>query len=324
MQKRYDVITIGETMIRLSPPHRQRLEQAESLTITVGGAEFNVAVCLSRLGLRAAWVSRLVANPWGRRIANTLRAQGVDIDHIIWTSTGRVGTYFVEFGQAPRSTNVIYDRQGSAMSEMSVSDLDPAILDDTRLVHLTGITPALGEGCRRLVEQVWAWAGERGTLRSFDINYRAKLWSKADARRVLEPLCADLDILFISQHDASRLFECQGQAEETLEWMLARFRVGVTVLTMGEEGAMALDRDGCFHRAQSRQVPEVDALGSGDALSAGFLYGYLTDGDLGAALQLGAAAAALKRTIHGDLALVTLEEVRRIVEQGGSQTEVNR
>jgi 2-dehydro-3-deoxygluconokinase len=308
MQKRYDVLTVGETMIRLSPPRWQRLEQADTFEVAVGGAESNVAVCLSRFGLRAAWVSRLVDNPLGHRIIQTLRAQGVDVSHVIWTPAGRVGTYFVEFGQPPRSTNIIYDRRGSVMSEMTLSDLDLTLLNDTRLVHLTGITPALSPACRDLVEGILKMAAERGVLRSFDVNYRARLWSADEARQALEPLCAGVDVLFVTRQDAYRLFNCAAGAEETLRWLQAKFNVGVAVLTMGEEGAMALHRDGSFYRARTEPVPEIDPLGSGDAFAAGFLYGYLTDGDLEAALQIGVSAAALKRTIPGDLALITLEE----------------
>ena len=311
MQTRYDVLTVGETMIRLSPPRWQRLEQADSFEVAVGGAESNVAVCLSRFGLRVAWVSRLVDNPLGHRIIQTLRAQGVDVSRVIWTPMGRVGTYFVEFGQPPRSTNVIYDRRDSAMSEMTLSDLDPTLLNETRLVHLTGITPALSPACRDLAEGMLKMAAERGVLRSFDVNYRTRLWSADEARTTLEPLCAGLDVLFITQQDTLRLFKRPDAAEATLHWLQDRFHVGVAVMTMGEEGAMALNRDGHFYRARAEAAPEIDPLGSGDAFSAGFLYGYLADGDLEAALRLGASAAALKRTIPGDLALITLEEVLR-------------
>ncbi len=312
MQKRYDVLTVGETMIRFSPPGWQRLEQADRFEVAVGGAESNVAVCLSRLGLHAAWVSRLVDNPLGRRIIQSLRAQGVDVSHVVWWPTGRVGIYFVEFGQPPRPTDVMYDRQGSAMSEMTLSDLDPTLLDETRLVHLTGITPALSPRCRGLVEGTLKMAGERGVLRSFDVNYRAKLWPAAEARATLETLCVSLDLLFIAQQDALRLFNLRDTPEATLGWLQDRFHVGVAVMTMGEGGAIALDRDGRFYRAKTGPTPEIDRLGSGDAFSAGFLYGYLTShgGDHEAALRIGAAAAALKRTIPGDLALITLDEVQ--------------
>lgn len=319
MQKRYDVLTLGETMIRLAPPRWQRLEQADVLEVAVGGAESNVAVALSRLGLQTAWVSRLTDNPLGHRIAQALRAHGVDVSHVIWTPTGRVGMYFVEFGQPPRATNVLYDRRGSAMSEMTLGDFNPRLLDEARLLHVSGITPALSPACRALAEGVLRMAAERGVLRSFDVNYRAKLWSADEARAALELMCAGVDVLFVTQQDAQRLFERQGDAPETLRWLQARFTAGVAVMTMGKEGAIALDRDGCFYKGQVEPTPEVDPLGSGDAFAAGFLFGYLTDGNVASALQLGASAAALKRTIPGDLALISLEDLRQVADKNEGQ-----
>src|SRR5215510_762896 len=103
-----DVVTFGEAMIRLSPPNFARLEQAQSLDVKVGGAELNTAVGLARLGHSAAWVSRLTINPLGRLIANRAREAGVSTEHVVWTDEDRVGVYFLEFGAAPRASNVVY------------------------------------------------------------------------------------------------------------------------------------------------------------------------------------------------------------------------
>src|SRR5262249_50583102 len=114
----YDVITFGEAMIRLSPPNFQRLEQARSLEVQVGGAELNTAVALARLGRSTAWVSRLTNNPLGRLIANRAREAGVNTELTVWTESDRVGVYFLEFGAAPRASNVLYDRKNSAIAGM--------------------------------------------------------------------------------------------------------------------------------------------------------------------------------------------------------------
>src|SRR5256714_13662699 len=112
----YDVITLGEAMVRLSPPNFRRLEQARSLDVQVGGAELNTAVGLARLGRSTAWVSRLTDNPLGRLIANQARAAGVSTEHVVWTKEDRVGLYFLEFGAAPRASGVIYDRKNAAIA----------------------------------------------------------------------------------------------------------------------------------------------------------------------------------------------------------------
>src|SRR5713101_8238215 len=114
----YEVITFGEAMVRLSPPNFQRLEQARSLDVQVGGAELNTAVGAARLGRSAAWVSRLTDNPLGRLIANRAREAGVSTDHVLWTDEDRVGLYFLEFGAAPRASSVLYDRRGAAIAKV--------------------------------------------------------------------------------------------------------------------------------------------------------------------------------------------------------------
>lgn len=321
MSKRFDVLTIGETMLRLSPPRGQRLEQAGCLEVAVGGAESNVAVALARLGLRVAWTSRLVDNALGRRIVQTLRAHGVDVSHVVWAPTGRIGLYFVDFGSPPRLTEVIYDRQGSAMSAMTLSDISQALLDDTRLVHLTGITPALSPQCRDLVAEVLRMAADRNVLRSFDINYRTKLWTESEARVVMEDLCAGLDVLFLTEQDMLRLFGDDRVGEAALHWLQDRFLVKTAVLTLGQDGAMALDRAGRTYRVQGFRSRDIDPLGSGDAFASGFLYVYLTGGadDVERALRFGASAAAMKRTIAGDMALISLEEIQQVLSDSGEQ-----
>src|SRR6516162_5784148 len=120
----YDVITFGEAMVRLSPPNFERLEQARSLNLRVGGAELNTAAGLARLGRSAGWVSRLTRNPLGRLIANHAREAGVSTEHVLWTDEDRVGLYFLEFGAAPRASGVMYDRKGSAIAAVRPGLID--------------------------------------------------------------------------------------------------------------------------------------------------------------------------------------------------------
>ncbi len=321
-QADYDVVTLGETMIRLSPPRWQRLEQAEVLEVVVGGAESNVAVCLGRLGPRVAWVSCLPTNPLGRYIVQTLSAHGMDVSHVRWVEEGRVGVYFVEYGYGWRATNVYHDRANSAMSRMRVEDFDESLLGRTRLVHLTGITPALSPTAGSWSGTSWQ-AGQRGVLRSFDVNYRVRLWPPDEASQVLGGFCDQADILFVSASDAIRVFGCRaGDQEAMLRWLRDRFGSKVTVLTLGEEGAMAMASDGRLARAEPRPTPALDPLGSGDAFCAAFLFAHLRGLPLQTALQYGVVAASLKRTIPGDLTFITPDDlVRGLPSEGAS---VNR
>lgn len=310
---KYDVVTLGETMIRLSPPGNQRIEQAVSLELKIGGAESNVAVDLARLGLRTAWVSRLVDNPLGRRIASEIRAHGVDTSHIIWTQDGRVGTYFIEFGTTPRPIRVWYDRADSAIALLSPQEIDWQILTETRLIHLTGITVALSENCAQVVNMLIDRAREAGVTVSFDVNYRSKLWPPELAAEALKPICAKSDILFVGSRDAERLFGCQGVPEQVAAGLRGMFGARIIALTMVEGGSICIDENGVYGEGPYPAVVEVDRVGAGDAFASGFLFGYLEGKDPAQCLRYARALSAIKYSIPGDLAMTTREELESLV-----------
>jgi len=316
---KYDVVTLGETMIRLSPPGNQRIEQAASLELKIGGAESNVAIDLARLGFRTAWVSRLVDNPLGRRIAAEIRAHGVDTSHVIWTPAGRVGTYFIEFGVSPRPIRVWYDRAGSAISLLSPKEVDWGILSMTRMIHLTGITVALSDNCERVVNLLVDRALDAGVTVSFDVNYRGKLWSPESAAAALRPICAKTDILFVGSRDAEKLFGCRGTPEEMASQLQEMFRPGMVVLTT-VEGVSVCTHESAVHRADPYPaVVEVDRVGAGDAFASGFLLGYLEGKDPALCLSYARALGAIKYSIPGDLAITTREELESLVSRSGSE-----
>src|SRR3984893_3444145 len=182
----YDVLTFGEAMIRLAPPNFRRLEQARSLDLQVGGAQLNTAVGLARLGRKAAWVSRLTNNPLGRLIANHAREAGVSSEHVIWTEEDRVGVYFLEFGAAPRASSVLYDRKGAAIAGIRPGMVPWArVFAGAKWFHVTGITPALSASAAETTREALARARQLGLRTSIDLNYRAQLWSQAEAGRVM-------------------------------------------------------------------------------------------------------------------------------------------
>ncbi len=321
---RYDVLTFGENMIRLSTRDFERLEQAQTLDFKHGGAEANVAVALARVGLRSAWLSRLSDNALGHKIAGELATHGVDTSHVVWTRDGRIGVFFLEMGSAPRASSVLYDRKQSSMSEMSVADFPWDVLAHTRWLHLTGITAALSDSCRELVEVALRRAHEQGVQVSFDVNYRMRLWSPAVAREVLEPLCREADMLIVKQADAQVVFGiAHAQPAEMLRTLADQFARRVVVLTLGAQGALVLDKtDGVVVHAPAYPVPFiVDRVGAGDAFAAGFIAGYMEAG-VTRGLQMGNAIAALKLTIRGDYALVTHAEVGALIS--GSSSNIQR
>ena len=191
-----DLVTFGEAMIRLSPPTFQRLEQTSSLDVQIGGAEYNVACAGSRLGLKTAWVSRPPAKCVVRQIANKAREHGVDTSHIVWAKEGRVGLYFLEQGASPRASSVLYDRAPSAIAEVKPGEIDwKKILTGARAFHTTGITPALSANAAQVTRESLEAAKAAGCHLSYDLNFRKKLWSAEQARKVQEPFMALVDLL---------------------------------------------------------------------------------------------------------------------------------
>ncbi|MDP7132803.1 MAG: sugar kinase [Planctomycetota bacterium] len=312
---KYHVVTFGETMLRLSPKNNRTLEQADDFEVLCAGSESNVAVALSRLGLRSCWFSRLVNNPIGRRIANMIRAHGVDVSQVRWTDEGRNGVAFMELGVPPRSTEVVYDRAGSAASRLDCESVDWDVLKEAKHLHVTGITVALGPSCAECVAIAIAKAREEGLTISFDVNYRQKLWPPRRAAEVLEPLMKQTDVLFMTSEDAERLFEISGNAEKAIEAASQRFGAKWTVLTLGGDGAIA-GAEGNTQKVPGNSVHEIDRIGAGDAFVGGFLYGYFKD-DLDMALRYGLAMSALKMTTPGDLSFATLSQVRALAAGDG-------
>jgi 2-dehydro-3-deoxygluconokinase len=322
----YDVITLGETMYRLTPPDFQRVAQATQFNIEIGGSESNTAVGLAQLGMKVAWLSRLTDNALGRRITQTLQGYAVDTSHVVWTDADRVGLYFMEEGQPPRPTQVTYDRAGSAISRMTVADLPQSLFTagQARLLHLTGITAALSNSAHQVVYQAMLWAKAAGWKISFDINYRAKLWSPEAAAQGCEALAQLADVILLPLRDAQTLYHAPADPTLALAHLRERWPNAQLILTLGAEGAMALDHDGRRSEQAAYPATPVGRIGGGDAFTAGFLYGLLTHNDLQTALQWGVAAAAIKYTLPGDLPLIRQADVIGLFSQGNTGASVQR
>jgi len=305
------VVSLGEAMIRFSPPGRMRLEEATSLEVRAAGAEANFAAACARLGMQAAWITRLTDNPLGRLIERSVARYGVDTSHIMWTEQHRVGTYYIEFGSPPRPTRILYDRAGSAMSQLRVEEMDWAPIRSSLCFHITGITPALSNSCREVTLRAMEEARAGGGLVSFDLNYRSRLWTPEQARPVIDECFARADLIFCSPEEVSLIFGQNGSVEVVLDWLGRGSSHRVVVLKLGAQGAAAWEK-GTMYRVGAYPTETVDPIGTGDAFVAGFVYGYL-NGNVERGLRYGAAIAALKRTIPGDVALVTLQEVEELL-----------
>ncbi len=314
-EPRLDVIGVGEVMLRYSVPVGERLEEARALDVYPGGAEGNTAFALAQLGRRAGWVGALPRNPLGRLVARQLRTAGVDLDGVVWSEAGRVGTYYVEFAAPPRAIQVVYDRADSCAAQLTPDALDWDYLLSARIVHVSGITAAVSPSGLAVVRELLTRARAAGVAVSFDINYRARLWGEAEARAALRPLVAGVEILFCNQGDAKRIFDATGTPEAIVTRLAEMTGARQVVTTFGADGVVGWQA-GAFASAAALPVQMVDRLGAGDALAAGVLHGWL-DGDFRRGLRYGVVLAALALSQMGDMVVTTPQEVEALLLNAG-------
>jgi 2-dehydro-3-deoxygluconokinase len=312
----FDVTTLGEMLVRFSVPSGKRLENASQLDVHPAGAEANVATLLARLERQTCWVGALPDNPLGRLAVHALRTAGVDTRGVIQKATGRMGTYYVEFGEPPRGIQVTYDRTHSCATQLQANEINWDLFLDTRLLHLTGITATLSPSCLEILTQAIQRAKECNVAVSFDINYRQKLWSESDAAQTLLPLIQGVEILFCGQADAKRLFRCTGSMQEVAQGVLELSKAKHVVVSFSDQGALLWDGTEWKHEP-ARPTRIVDRLGAGDALAAGVIHGWL-DGDLPAGLRYGVTLAALALSQAGDMVITNKSELLAL--SSGSST----
>lgn len=315
------VVTFGESMLRYTPPGNKRLELSEQLNVTVGGAEMNTAATLACLNTPATWISQLPDTPLGRSIARQAHAAGVDVSEVSWVpeSFGRTGIYYLEEATDPRPSAVYYDRADSAFARMTPGTFDwPAILEGASAFHVSGITPAVSAGARAETMTAIRAANAHGVPVSFDLNFRSKLWTEAEARACFLEIAPLVTILFASRGNIRTFFGISGEYEEVMRTTRERLGVSVVVLSRKKSkasrsvkvGCQAMGPDGETVTGEWRSVEVVDRLGGGDAFAGGFLAGYVRDhDDLARAVALGGAAQALKHTMPGDLLTATAAEI---------------
>ncbi|MFW9810306.1 MAG: PfkB family carbohydrate kinase, partial [Candidatus Thorarchaeota archaeon] len=273
--------------------------------------------------LNSAYVTKLGDNSIGHFIRNKAREHGVDTSHILWDPDSRCGVYFVEFGAAPRTNRVIYDRKESAISKLKPGEVDWAkILKQTKLFHTSGITPALSKSCAEATSEALKIAQEQGAKVSYDVNYRGKLWTPKEAQKFTEPASENIDILITTEEDTKVAYGIEGKDYEDVAAKLTdKFGFEVVVITVRETPSVLQNKwsvfayaDGKVYRSPVYDVEVIDRLGGGDSCSAGFIYGYLKLKDLQKAVDFGSAFSALKHSVPGDLAFVYKSEVEKLIQ----------
>lgn len=314
---RFDMVSLGEAMLRLSVPIGKRLDDTRTLDLEVAGAECNACYALARLDRHVGWVSRVPDQALGHNVIRALRADGVDVSAVRRVPNERIGTYFIEYASQPRSIQVIYDRADSAAARMTVDDVDWDYMLDTRILHLTGITAAVSESCYEIVAEAVKRARAANVMLSFDVNHRAKLWDAATAGRKLRPLIQEADILFCKSNDARLLFGCSGAPREIMQGLQALTRAQAIYCTFGADGASLLQGDEFFSQP-AVPVQIVDRIGSGDAFAAGVLDAILDDATATGfreGLRRGVALAAIALSQFGDRVLTSRAELNTVLAQ---------
>jgi 2-dehydro-3-deoxygluconokinase len=334
-------------MIRLSPPGHQRIELTPYFEAWVGGGEYNVAYALSRFGLRTGWVSRLVDNPLGWFIRNHARASGMDLSEVKWVPydgvgrADRIGLNFTEVGIGVRASVTLYDRGHSAASHMKPGEVDWQRIFNERGVrwfHLGGIFTALSENCAEVAKAAMQAAHEAGTIVSYDLNYRSKLWTSEKAIEVTKGLVPFISVLIGNQQDFQKVlaYQVEGTDESLKRLPVEGYKkmvkkvveahphlqvVGTTlrevISGLSNNWSAILYYEGKFFESNRYEKLEIeDRVGGGDGFCSGMIYGFLNDKSPEECVNLGAAHGALLQSTRGDTSMVTLEEVLHVMKGG--------
>lgn len=314
------VVTFGEIMLRLSAPGHDRFAQATELEVHFGGAEANVAVAIAQLGGAADFVTKLPQNELGQRCVAELRRYGVGTASVVWGGD-RIGVYFIEHGASQRASLVIYDRAGSAFAEACRSDFAwETALTDARWFHWSGITPAISPAAAEIVADALTCAKRLGLTVSFDMNFRAKLWSSNQARTALLPLMNGVDLCVCGLDEARNIFGIVAPDEQGAAQALREefgFRVIAMPRRFSESASQTswsaiLFTDGKTYFSRRHEIHIVDRVGAGDSLTGALIFSLLRGDAPQEAIEFAVAASALKHTVRGDYNLVSLAEVEAL------------
>lgn len=335
MKKEFDLLSLGEIMLRLSPPSNERMTRGDTFSKQAGGAELNSATGAAMLGLRCGIISKLPANDLGMYIKNRVRLCGVSDDYLVYDESkdARLGVYYYESGAYPRKPRIVYDRKNTSINKLSVNDFDERIYSSTRCFHTSGITLALSPELRATAIEMIRRFKEHGTIISFDVNFRGNLWSGPEARECIESILPYVDIFFCSEETARLTFLKEGDAKDIMKSFTKDFPVSIVASTQrivhspkrhtfGSIIYSAKD-DTYYEEAPYADIEVVDRIGSGDAYISGVLYGLLShEGEYQRALEYGNAVSSLKNTIPGDLLSTDLKEIDGIIREHKSTGRV--
>lgn len=327
----------GEIMLRLASPGFERLLQSPTFSATFGGAESNVLVSLSCLGLRTRFLTALPKNDIARAAQRELKGFGIDTDHIVFVPDSRMGIYFIERGANQRPSGVVYDRIPSAISDIKPDAVNwEAALDGCGWFHLTGITPALSEKAADAAKKAVLTARKKNIFVSIDLNYRSKLWKWGKAApEVMGDLVTFADVIVANEEDCHKSLGIgidtdfksgaidESRYERLIGDVLTRYpNIKIIAITLRESvsashnrwSAIASDGKKVLLSKKYDITHIVDRVGSGDSFAAGLIYGLSNLLDLKRTLNFAVSASCLAHSIEGDWNRSTLDEIMALSE----------
>ena len=289
------VLCIGETMVQVTPRHGGRISAMTDFRLVAGGAESNVAAMLSKLGIDAAWLGAIGGDPFGDIVLDALRADGVNTDFVRVQPAEKTAVYFKDVTE--HSTQVFYYRESSAMSRSGPELLSEVGGQTWDVVHMSGITPALSESCKKLTLEALTGTAIASSLKSFDINYRPSLWPASNAPDVLREIANRCDVVFVGLDEAAALW-----AVDSVHDVRAILPEPTYVVVKdSEHAATELNvKETCAEPAIAVDI--VEKVGAGDAFAAGWLAGYLRGEQTSSRLKMGHLMAAEVLQSHTDTA----------------------
>jgi 2-dehydro-3-deoxygluconokinase len=340
MDREFDLLSMGEILLRLSPPNNERIVRGDTFVKQVGGAELNVVSGVSFLGLRTGIISKLPDNPLGTYAKNKVRFCGVSDDYLVYDedSDARLGVYYYENGAYPRKPSVVYDRRHASFCKIKADDLPESLYTSAKCFHTSGITLALSKQSRDTAIEIMKRMKANGTMISFDVNFRGNLWTGEEARECIEQILPFVDVFFCSEETARLTFHKEGNAKTIMKSFTEEYPISIVASTQRivhsprehTFGSIIYSKkeDKFYEEEPYHNVEVVDRIGSGDAYCSGALYGLIAyDNDCRKALEYGNAAGAVKNTIPGDLPSSDLKEINRIIanhKNTGLQLEMDR
>lgn len=338
-KQKYDILTLGEVLIRYSPPGREKIAQSETFVKNVGGSELNVAAGAAQLGLKTALITKIPDNGLGDFVRGRIRLAGVGSGFVLGdaSSGARLGVYYAESGACPRKPRFFYDRNHSSFTTLKPDEIPAEAFGSASVFHTSGITLALGGQAFSTAFETVRRMKERGALISFDVNYRANLWSEREAKAAAEKILPLTDILFVSEETSRRMFGKAGELRDILKSYGSEYGVSAVATTSRRVAGPSTqsfgsviyssEHDAFFSGKPYEEVDVVDRIGSGDAYDAGVLAGFLlSGGDFKEAAETGDAMAAVKITVPGDMPFTDAAEIQKIraSHKNGSPDEMER